>query len=226
MTEDHEDYHCLSGYAAIPTFEKATKRREKHVAKLKKQGDHDRAARIAECRKGNRCYLNDCPVCDRRYRIALRRLRKSDIFDHAGAGDLHFSIIEVAVDAIKIVGPRRPIDEKKLAALKASINEIGLQTPITVQVQKKGKIVLVVGWYRLVAMKELGERAIPCFHYCEDEIDTYLWQQAENVYRAELRVPRARRADQRDAPGHPAKGGASCTPWRLSAEQCGHEEGR
>jgi phage gp16-like protein len=188
MTEDYEDNHCLSYYDAIPTFEEAVKRREKHIAKLKKQGDHDRAARIAECRKGNRCYLDDCPVCDRRYRIALSRLPKSDIFDlDAGGGSLWFSIIEVAVDAIKIVGPRRPIDEKKLAALKASIKEIGLQTPITVQ-EKKGKIVLVVGWYRLVAMKELGERTIPCFHYHEDEIDIYLWRRAENVYRAELRV--------------------------------------
>ncbi len=187
MTEDHEDNHCLSYYDAITTFEKAVKRREKHIAKLKKEGDHDRAARIAKCRKGNRCYLDDCPVCQRRHRIALNRLQKSDIFDLAGAGDLHFSIVEVAVDAIKIVDPRRPIDEKKLAALKASIKEIGLQTPITVQVQKKGQIVLVAGWYRLVAMKELGKRAIPCFHYYE-EINTYLWQRAENVCRAELRV--------------------------------------
>jgi molybdopterin converting factor small subunit len=189
MTEDHENYHCLPAYADIPTFEKAVKRREKHIAKLKKQGDHDRAERIANCRKGNRCYLNDCAVCDRRYQIALSRLPKSAIFDLLeGPGDLHFSMVEVAVDAIKIVGPRRPIDQKKLAALKASIKEIDLQTPITVQVQKNGQIVLVTGWYRLVAMKELGKRAIPCFHYHEGGIDTYLWKRAENVYRAELRV--------------------------------------
>src|SRR2546430_10397721 len=131
MTEDHEDYHCLPAYADIPTFEKAVKRREKHIAKLKKQGDHDRAARIAECRKGNRCYLNDCAVCDRRYQIALSRLRKSDIFDFEAPGNLHFSIVEVAVDAIKIFGPRPAIDEKKHAALKISINEIGRRTPIT-----------------------------------------------------------------------------------------------
>jgi ParB/RepB/Spo0J family partition protein len=91
------------------------------------------------------------------------------------------------VDAIKVVGPRRPIDEKKLAALKASIKEIGLQTPITVQVHKQ-KFVLVTGWYRLTAMKQLGAAAIPCFHHYEGEIDSYLWQRAENVYRAESRV--------------------------------------
>jgi hypothetical protein len=187
MTEDHQDDDAFSA-DDIPTFKEAVKERKKQIAKLKKEEDHDRAGRIASCRKGNRCYLNDCPVCNRRYHIALSRLRKSDIFDFEAPGDLHFSIVEVAVDAIKIVDRRRPIDEKKLAALKASIKEIDLQTPITVQVQKNGQIVLVTGWYRLVAMKELGKRAIPCFHYHEGGIDTYLWKRAENVYRAELRV--------------------------------------
>jgi hypothetical protein len=37
-------------------------------------------------------------------------------------------------------------------------------------------------------MKQLGAAASPCFHHYEGEIDSYLWQRAENVYRAESRV--------------------------------------
>jgi hypothetical protein len=171
----------------IASFEQAVKERKRHIAELKKKGDHDRAGRIANCRKGNRCYLDDCPVCERRHRIALSRFPDSVILDSIEDECLRFGVIEVSVDAIKIVGPRRPINEKKLAALKASIKKIGLQTPITVQVHKQ-KVVLVTGWYRLTAMKQLGAAAIPCFHHYEGVIDSYLWQRAENVYRAEPRV--------------------------------------
>jgi ParB/RepB/Spo0J family partition protein len=97
-------------------------------------------------------------------------------------------LYELSVDAIKVIGPRRPIDEKKLAALKASIKLIGLQTPITVRTQKS-KFVLVTGWYRLTAVKQLGKATISCFRsQIDDEMDLYLWQRAENVYRAEPRV--------------------------------------
>jgi hypothetical protein len=97
-------------------------------------------------------------------------------------------LYELSVDAIKVIGPRRPIDEKKLAALKASIKLIGQQTPITVRMQKN-KFVLVTGWYRLTAVKQLGKATISCFcSQIDDEMHLYLSQRAENVYRAEPRV--------------------------------------
>ena len=95
-------------------------------------------------------------------------------------------ILGLDVDAIQI-NPRRHLDEKKLRQLKASIAQIGLQTPITVRLKGK-KAVLVAGLHRLVAMKELGERSIPCFEHNREENESYLWQRSENLYRAELRV--------------------------------------
>jgi ParB-like nuclease domain len=190
MNKDQEDDEASSAADDIPTFKEAVQERKKHIAWLRKKGDHERADLIAKCRKHNRCLLGDCPVCDRRREVAFSRYPELAIHDTTEDELLRFALNEISVDAIKVVGPRRPIDEKKLAALKASITQIGLQTPITVQVHK-GKFVLVTGWYRLTAVKQLGAATIACFchyDYQGPEIDTYLWQRAENVYRAELRV--------------------------------------
>ena len=96
-------------------------------------------------------------------------------------------IVHIKVGAIKIIGKRRPLNEAKVRALAASINEIGLQTPITVQNRKKD-VVLTTGWYRLEAVKRLSWTAIPCIVLGADKIDVSLWQLAENYYRAELTV--------------------------------------
>ena len=104
-----------------------------------------------------------------------------------GSSNLRFVVLGIDVNAIKVKGPRRLIDEKKLRALKASIAQIGLQTPITIRFRNK-KPELVTGFYRLVAMKQLGAGSIPCYEHYHEESETYLWQRAENVYRAEPRV--------------------------------------
>src|ERR1700730_4757752 len=189
MTQDNEDDEASTD-AGIPSFAEAVQERKKHIAWLRKKGDHERADLIAKCRKDSRCLLGDCPVCDRRREVAFSRYPELAIHDTLEEPLFRFVLHEISVDAIKVVGPRRPINEKKLAALKASITQIGLQTPITVKMHK-GKFILVAGWYRFTAVKQLGAATIACFcHYDFQgpEIDTYLWQRAENVYRAEPRV--------------------------------------
>jgi ParB-like nuclease domain len=171
----------------IPSFAEALEERKKDIAQYRKDGDHKSADELAKCRKGNRCLSVACPVCYRRRQLAFSRYPELAIYDSTENDLFRFVLYELSVDAIKVIGPRRPIDEKKLAALKASIKLIGLQTPITVR-RQKSKFVLVTGWYRLTAVKQLGKATISC--YCsqiDDEMDLYLWQRAENVIRAELR---------------------------------------
>jgi len=227
MTQDNEDDEASTD-AGIPSFAEAVQERKKHIAWLRKKGDHERADLIAKCRKDSRCLLGDCPVCDRRREVAFSRYPELAIHDTIEEPLFRFVLHEISVDAIKVVGPRRPINEKKLAALKASITQIGLQTPITVKMHK-GKFILVAGWYRFTAVKQLGAATIACFchyDYQGPEIDTYLWQRAENVYRAEPRV--LERAEYIDEMRQAIlqEGGASCTPRRSPASGCRHQEGR
>jgi ParB-like chromosome segregation protein Spo0J len=168
----------------------AVKLRKRRIAWLRKHGKQERANLLAQCRRGNRCYLNDCPVCERRHVVIRHRLPKSVVREVArGTFGVRFCVITVKVDAIRIAGPRRPVNERKLRELKASILQIGLQTPITVRLSKnQQKAVLVAGLHRLIAMKQLGARYIPCFEHFHEESESYAWQRAENVYRAEPRV--------------------------------------
>ena len=186
MTEDQNQIETSSDEDEIPTFAEVVKERKKDIASLRKEGQHETADTFAKCRKGNRCL--SCPVCYRRRQLAFSRYPELAIHDSIEDQLDRFVLYELSVDAIKVIGPRRPIDEKKLAALKASIKLIGLQTPITVRMQKS-KFVLVTGWYRLTAVKQLGKATISC--YCsqiDGDMDLYLWQRAENAIRAELRV--------------------------------------
>jgi len=130
-------------------------------------------------------------------------------------------ILGLDVDAIQI-NPRRHLDEKKLRQLKASIAQIGLQTPITVRLKGK-KAVLVAGLHRLVAMKELGERSIPCFEHNREENESYLWQRSENLYRAELRV--LERAEAIDEMRQLIQQWASCPSRGPSAKGYRHQKG-
>jgi hypothetical protein len=223
MTKEDDE---ASTDAGIPSFAEAVQERKKHIAWLRKKGDHERADLIAKCRKDIRCLLGDCPVCDRRRQLAFSRYPELAIHDSTEDELDRFVLYELSVDAIKVIGPRRPIDEKKLAPLKASIKLIGLQTPITVRMQKS-KFVLVTGWYRLTAVKQLGKATISCFcSQIDGEMDLYLWQRAENVYRAEPRVLEKAEYIDEMRQGILQEGGASCTPRRPSEEERGHQESR
>ena len=186
MNKDQDDDEASTD-AGIPTFEEAVTERKEHIAWLREGGDRDRADLLAKCRKGNRCHLDDCPVCQRRHKVARSQVPELVIHTITGSSNLRFVVLGIDVNAIKVKGPRRLIDEKKLRALKASIAQIGLQTPITIRFRNK-KPELVTGFYRLVAMKQLGAGSIPCYEHYHEESETYLWQRAENVYRAEPRV--------------------------------------
>ena len=71
----------------------------------------------------------------------------------------------------------RPLNEKKLTALKVSIGEIGLQTPLTVWIEADGSnkhsIHLVCGFHRLEAVKQLGWDGIDCYVTTAGELERF-----------------------------------------------------
>jgi N6-adenosine-specific RNA methylase IME4/ParB-like chromosome segregation protein Spo0J len=86
------------------------------------------------------------------------------------------------------VGTRlRPVDMARVEALKASISELGLRTPISVfgsASDERAK--LSAGGHRLEAMRQLGAEWIDCFHESGDALDAELWEIDENLARSEL----------------------------------------
>lgn len=101
-----------------------------------------------------------------------------------------------SVNDIAVIGPRRPVNRKKVEELAESISRIGLRTPITVRFTEEdieidgnilnGGHVLVTGLHRLEAHKLLGKKEIPVIerHCTEDEAK--LWEISENLHRSEL----------------------------------------
>lgn len=102
----------------------------------------------------------------------------------------------ITLDGIEVGARRRPLDQSNVERIKASIAEIGLQTPITVMSRADGvdtRMILVAGAHRLEALRQLGEDATDCFVIPEDEDAAELWEIDENFARAELTD--AQRAD-------------------------------
>ena len=95
-----------------------------------------------------------------------------------------------------VVGDRlRSVPEDKARALAKSMDEIGLQTPITVRVvdgmvvnskELVNALVLVAGATRLRAAQILEWEYIDCFEIEDDELHARLWEVDENLMRAEL----------------------------------------
>jgi ParB-like chromosome segregation protein Spo0J len=167
----------------IPTFEMAKQQRSELIAELRQgeAGEQRLADLLAQCHKGSRCNLHECPVCQRRKELPKYRIPAS--ISKSWLGRPH----EIRLSSIRVVGERRPLNEAKLRTMMASMDRIGLQTPITVRMQKK-EVMLVAGGYRFAAAKRLGWTAIPCVEFCSDEIDARMWQIEENVCRADLAV--------------------------------------
>ena len=94
-------------------------------------------------------------------------------------------IRDLSINEIRVKEPHRPIDEKKLVAIKDSMAEIGLKTAITVRARKNGPV-LIAGLHRLKAAKALGWKEIPCMIIDCKKVDADLWGLAENLHRAEL----------------------------------------
>lgn len=94
-------------------------------------------------------------------------------------------------DEIVVPERLRALNESGVAVLIESIRDIGLRTPITVRQEGADddlSIVLVAGRHRLEACRRLGWQLIDCTVFDGNEIDTRLWEIAENLHRAELTV--------------------------------------
>lgn len=90
---------------------------------------------------------------------------------------------------IETEGRLRAVDPAKVRAIKASIAEIGLRTPLTVSatlVDDEWHHRLVAGAHRLEALRELGEEWADCFVMDGDPDDAALWEIDENLARSEL----------------------------------------
>jgi len=76
----------------------------------------------------------------------------------------------------------------KVEAIKASISEIGLRTPITVSAAREGddwRFTLVAGAHRMEALRQLGEDMIDAVIMEGSPEDAELWEIDENFARAE-----------------------------------------
>ncbi len=86
----------------------------------------------------------------------------------------------------------RDVDQAKVDALKASIEELGLRTPISVVGPALAAstplqmVTLTAGAHRLEAMKQLGREYIAAIIRDEDDLDAELWEIDENLCRADL----------------------------------------
>ena len=84
---------------------------------------------------------------------------------------------------------RDRLDGDTVTGLMASIEKIGLRTPITVRWDGEGdeaRIVLVAGRHRLEACRRLGFQLVDCAVFAGTETEARLWEIAENLHRADL----------------------------------------
>ena len=170
----------------VGTFADAQRERKESIAELRKGDETDQllANVLAQCRKGKRCYREECPVCERRKKSAARRIPKSAVKSMVGTFTSYI-VENLYLDAVKVPRKHRPLNEEKVRAIAASIQQVGLRTPITVR-EQKNQVILVAGLHRLEAVRRLGWDAIPCFTIEGDETESRPWEIAENLYRAEL----------------------------------------
>lgn len=123
-------------------------------------------------------------------------------------------IIKIAIKDVKIFGGRRSLQDDKMRIIADSMSKIGLKTPITVKKCRTG-IRLVTGLHRLEAAKLLGWKNITAFLQTANKREARLWEDSENLHRAELnvleradRIERWRKATRKKAKAaHPARPG-------------------
>jgi len=96
-------------------------------------------------------------------------------------------IKKVAIKDIKVFGGRRSVQSNKVRLTADSMSKIGLKTPITVKKCKTG-VRLVAGLHRLKSPKLLGWKKIDAVQMSGSKADARLWEDSENLHRAELKV--------------------------------------
>lgn len=114
---------------------------------------------------------------------------KSAFEAKTGSNDLP---VALRIGQIHVGNRLRTVDQGKVDALKASIEELGLRTPISVVGSTLAvstplqMVTLAAGAHRLEAMKQLGREYIAAIIRDEDDLDAELWEIDENLCRAEL----------------------------------------
>jgi len=102
-------------------------------------------------------------------------------------GQVIWRVHEIAIDDIVIPPEKRRINEEAVEGFMASMTKLGLQTPITVYLDKKtGKPTLSVGRQRLEAARRLGWKFIPAIIVDWEPDQRRRWELSENVDRVEL----------------------------------------
>lgn len=104
--------------------------------------------------------------------------------------------VRIAIEDIVIGERHRALSEDAVQRLSASMNAIGLRSPITVRVvndyvTNDGEIcdgvpLLIAGRHRLAAAKALGWSHIDAFDVDDDDITAELWELSENLHRLDL----------------------------------------
>lgn len=89
------------------------------------------------------------------------------------------------VENIAVSERMRGLVSERVQALAASMQEIGLKTPISVCI-KDDTPHLIAGLHRLEAAKHLGWEEIDCLVLDDSDIDAQLWEVDENLARTEL----------------------------------------
>ena len=207
----------------LESFAQAKALQTADIARLREGEKRDKrlASLLAACRKKSRCNLIKCAVCEYRKQRAKTRISQAPATKSLTLD----RIANVHVTAIDVAGKRRPLNEAKVKLLAASMREIGQQTPITIRMVGKKKIVLVAGLHRLAVAKLLGWESILCSTMVGDKTDARLWEISENLHRADLRVlERAESIEEWRTLIREKAMGASCTPRRRPAERCRNQE--
>lgn len=96
----------------------------------------------------------------------------------------------IDIEAVQVGERLRPVNADAVETLRASIEKIGLRTPITVRMLDEEAIsepMLVSGRHRLEACKILGHQQIECFVIeRESDDEARMWEIAENLHRSDL----------------------------------------
>lgn len=93
---------------------------------------------------------------------------------------------KVWLDALKVGERHRALVPEKVEALAESMNELGLQQPVTVFMDEGETVHLVAGLHRVEAAKKLGWEQIEASFIKLSPARREMWEIAENLFRVDL----------------------------------------
>lgn len=99
---------------------------------------------------------------------------------------------KVFIDSVIIGARHRQLEADRIEALAESMNELGLQQPISVFVDAEDSVHLITGLHRLEAGRKLGWEQIEASFINLSPTKREMWEIAENLFRVDLTK------DQRD----------------------------